>query len=121
MPLGDLDHARLHQFQAVEEPRDDVARAPDVVAFGQVLIQATDHLGRLVGIDIAGRVGNHQETPRRYRSHQAGHGTAGLVQVGDVIEDGQQNDGDRPGEVEVLGGLGKDRGGVTQVGVRRTR
>ena len=53
----------------------------------QVLVQARDHLGHSRRVDVARRMRDHQEAPRRHGGHQPGHAgglRAKLVEVGPV-------------------------------------
>ena len=63
--------------------------------------------------------------PRPHSGCWASHDGVGIVGVGDGVQDGDQRDGDRAGEVKGAGRAFEDRGGVAQVGLevvgRRSR
>src|SRR4029077_11119689 len=117
VPLGDLHHARLEQVEAVEEAGYHLAGAAYVVALGQVLVHPPDHLGHRLGRDVAGRVGDGQVAAGRDGAEQPGHDPPGLLEVGDVVQDGQEHDRDGLAEVQGAARLLEDLVRVPQVGV----
>ena len=70
----------------------------------------------LVGVNVAGRMGDGHEAARRARRHQMTDDVADLG-VRDELQHGQQHDRDRLGEVQRPGRVGQDLLRVPQVGV----
>jgi hypothetical protein len=88
-----------------------------VAGVAQVLIQPPLQFGHFLGGDVAGRVGDGQVAAGRDGADQPGHDPLRLAEVRDVVQDGQQHDRDRLGEVQGGGGLLDDAVHIPQVGI----
>jgi hypothetical protein len=62
-------------------------------------------------------VGHDQVAAGRDGIHQPRHDRVRVVGVGDEVQDRDEQDSDRTGEVEGVGGAPEDRVGVPQVGL----
>jgi hypothetical protein len=77
------------------------------------------HLYRLapVGVEVVGRVRDHQVAAGRQPGDQPGHQPGRVLLVGDELQDRQQHQGHRPAEVQCPGRSGQDGVRVVQVGL----
>jgi menaquinone-9 beta-reductase len=116
-PLRDEDQPGVHEVEAVEEPQDLRPRA-DVQVGGDAAVVDLLHGVRHRGLALAGAVAQHQVTAGRERVAQRGHDAPGISVVTDEWQHGDEQQADRPAEVDQSPGavVGEDLLGVTQVG-----
>ena len=81
------------------------------------LVEPPDHLALLFGVDVAGRVREHDVTAGHARPHQPADDRAGFGVVADEVHDRDQHDRDRLAEVQRGRRRGNDRVRVPQVRV----
>jgi hypothetical protein len=68
-------------------------------------------------MDVTGWVGDHQVAARRERSHQLGHDPVRIFVVLDEVQDSQQHQGRRLGQIQRLGCGPHDRDRVAHIAV----
>jgi len=83
---------------------------------GQGLVHAPDHLTMRLGVDIAGRMRDRDEAARHAGVHEPTHDRADFVVRGE-LQDREQHDRDRLGEIQGVCRADQDLVRVPQVGV----
>src|SRR5450756_207336 len=99
-PLAYPHHAWFQDLHAVEEPRDHIVRAGRVPVSGEMLVEALLERADLRGEHVSSLVLDGHEAARRHGLKQFRHDLARMRFVGDVVQDGHQQDGDRLVEVQ---------------------
>jgi hypothetical protein len=117
-PVRHQDHARIHQFQAIEITGEFFQAAGPVRHGAGGLVHPQGLLERLAGVDA---VVDGQVTAGRQAVEQAGHDRFRLGVVDDVPEDPHQRQRDRTGQVQPLRGLPQDPVRVAHAGVHEVR
>ena len=118
-PCRDVRHPRIDQFQLVKELPDLRQRAgvtpPEAVwaytAFSRSVLAA---FARCSGVacDMTRWLPGEAAAMRRWTN------ALGIIGIGDEMQDGNEQDGDRLGEVQGPGRLGDQGPGIAQVAVR---
>ena len=118
-PVAYPDHAGIHQPDAVKQARHQVVRARDVmVRCREMGVKALLERGHVIGQQVGARVGDDQVAAPGHGSGQRGDYPSRIGQVRDVVQDREQHDGDRLGEVQGLRRLLEYRVRVLYVGVQ---
>ena len=116
-PFLDPHQARFHQVGAVEEPRYLLAASVGDLVLNHPVGDAHETVV-LAGVEkIRAGVRDGEVAAGRDGGKQRGDDVVRLVGVGDRVQQREQGDRDRLGEVEELAGLVEDLLGVAHVGV----